>query len=176
MKATEFVAGLGDIILEKVVVNFGTSGEIELTDTDPQLEQGSIVSFHADAKVGKSRIDYTRQVAGVILTIDRSSFVIDSVEMPPEPPATEPMLGPDGEVLIGDVVDAAVDALVAAGVDAKRVSDPAAELDAATHHPFKKGSPDPAMCKVCGEAKDATAHENPRKATVLRPEAEGGED
>jgi hypothetical protein len=167
MKASQLLENFGDIALDRITLNLGT-GEIVLTDSDPQLPHGAVVAFRAEARVGAFKVEAKKHIGRVILTIDASSFVIDAVEMPPEPPATEPMLGPDGEVLVDPNVAAAVEHAVGDGPA------PGEGMDMLNAHPFKKGSPDPAMCRECGEEEAVAVHQNPKPATVLQPEPEGG--
>jgi len=114
MKRSQLLESFGDGVLSKIVINLGVAGEIEFTDDDPAIPEHHIVSFHADAS--SSGLKFTRDGKGqLILTVDPSSFVIDGVEAPPEEPATEPMIGADGQVLVGDVVDGIVGGLAVDG-------------------------------------------------------------
>lgn len=171
MKASNLLEAFGDVTLDRLVLNPSVGGEIVLTESDPELPHGAVVSFHAEARVASIKVEAEKHIGRVLLTIDASSFVIDGVEMPVEPPATEPMIGKDGEVIVDpNEVVSLVDHATS------NEPEPGAGFDELNAHPFKKGSPDPAMCKVCGEEKAAAVHANPKPATVHSPETEGGED
>ena len=132
MKASQLLDNFGDIVLDRITLNLGTGGEITLTDSDPQLPHGAVVAFRAEARVGAFKVEAEKHIGRVILTIDASSFVIDTVEMPVEEPATEPMIGPDGEIVVAaDVTDAIV-----------------ADI-APTAHPFVADPDSPAFCTRC---------------------------
>lgn len=115
VKRSQLLETFGDGVLSKLVVNLGVGGEIELTDDDPIPTDGAIVTFHADAEA--SALKFSRDGRGqLILTIDRSSFVIDAIREPEPEPETAPMIGDHGEILTaGDAVDAALGAAVPNG-------------------------------------------------------------
>lgn len=101
MKRSQLLESFGDGVLTKLVLNLGVAGEIELTDDDPPTPEHHIATFHGEGEF--SALKFVKDgKAQVILTVDPSSFVIDGVSAPPEEPATEPMIGPDGESLLDD--------------------------------------------------------------------------